>query len=240
MKPGDEELMAYVDGELDPAGIARVEAAMAGDPAVAAAVANAQALRDRLREAFNPVLDEPVPGHLLALARGEAAPGGATMHALPVPVRRRWGMPEWSALAAALVLGIAVSQLLLRPDAEPVRTDGDGLIAAGELARALESRLAAETDRELQVGLSFRSRDGNYCRSFRLEGERALSGLGCREGDGDWQVLVLVGSDTGPGGGLRQASSALPPAIVSEVQARMAGEPLDAAEERAARDAGWR
>jgi hypothetical protein len=39
---------------------------------------------------------------------------------------------------------------------------------------------------------------------------------------------------------MRTASTALPPALLEQVDARMEGEPLDAKGERAARDAGWR
>ncbi|GAB2669062.1 anti-sigma factor [Arenimonas aestuarii] len=240
MKPTDDMLMAYVDGELDPDGVARVEAAMAADPDVAATVAAALALRARLREAFDPVLDEPVPAHLLTIAREGPVSAGATVHALPAPARRRWAWPEWTAMAAALALGIALSQLALRPAAGPFDAGAGGLVAGGALAESLESSLAADPVGNVRVGLSFRSRDGGYCRSFRLEGDRDLSGLACRDGRGNWQVPVLVGSDPGLRGELRQATGALPAAVVSEVEERMSGEPLDAGQERAARDAGWR
>ncbi len=240
MTPTDADLMAYVDGELGPDGIAQVEAAMAADPAVAAAVARAQALRASLRESFDPMLDEPVPAHLLAIASGGAVPPSATVHALPQPTRRRWALPEWTALAAALVLGIAVSQYALAPAAGPVDVRDGRLVAGGALVESLESRLAAETQGELQVGISFREDAGGFCRSFRLQGERDLDGLACRDRHGDWQVPVLVSSAPAPRGELRQASGPLPAAVLAEMQARMSGEPLDAAQERAARDAGWR
>lgn len=240
MKPTDDMLMAYVDGELAPDDAARVEGAMAADPDVAASVAAARDLRARLREAFDPMLDEPVPSRLLKIASERPVSAGPTVLAPSAPTRRRWALPEWTALAAALVLGIAVSQLALRPAAGPFDASGGGLLAGGELAESLESRLAADPGGSVQVGLSFRSHDGNYCRSFRLEGDRDLAGLACRDARGDWQVPVLLSSDPAPRGDLRQAASALPAALLREVESRMAGEPLDAGQERAARDAGWR
>ncbi|GGA83858.1 anti-sigma factor [Arenimonas soli] len=237
MKPADDELMAYVDGELDPDGVARVEAAMAADPAVAATVDTAMQMRARLRQAYDPVLDEPVPPHLLAIARGRPA---SIVPAPTAPPRRRWALPQWAALAAALVLGIAVSQFALRPPTGPFEASPGGLVARGDLAESLESRLAAEPAGSVRIGLSFRSRDGSYCRSFRIEGDRDLAGLACRDAGGDWQVPVLVGSDPAPRGELRQAAGALPEAVLAEVQARLSDEPLDADQERAARDAGWR
>lgn len=261
MKPGDERILAYVDGELDPAGTALVEAAIADDPAVADAVARARRLRAQLRDAFDPMLDEPVPAHLLALARGadstaptvaaatgtgpaprsEPAPApGATVHALRRPARRRWALPEWTAMAAALVLGIAISQLLMAPPAGPLASESGRLVADGALAQSLQSRLGAETGDGLRIGLSFRDRDGAFCRAFRVGGERDLAGLACRAPDGQWQVPVVVSVPPVADDALRQASTALPEAVLAELDARIDGEPLDADQEREARDAGWR
>src|SRR5207253_696626 len=61
MSYSEETLMAYADGELDPAARAALEAAMAADPGLAQRVARHQALRARLRAALDPVLDEPLP-----------------------------------------------------------------------------------------------------------------------------------------------------------------------------------
>jgi anti-sigma factor RsiW len=65
----DDELMAYVDGELSARRRRAIERLMARDPLVARKV---DALRDQvahLRRAFGPVLDEPVPARLLHSAR---------------------------------------------------------------------------------------------------------------------------------------------------------------------------
>lgn len=239
MKPDAAELMAYVDGELDAAGIAHVEAAMAADPAVAAAVQSERRLRDQLRGAFDSVLAEPVPAHLQAIARGDG-PATATVREMPRRARPRWALPEFAALAAALALGIAISRFALAPAAAPLDVREGRLVAAGELAQSLESGLAAESGDALRIGLSFRDGTGAYCRSFRLQGGQDLDGLACRDARGDWQVPVLVGSEPSPSGGLRQASGSLPAAVLAEIESRMAGEPLDAVQERAARDAGWR
>lgn len=249
MTPDDERILAYVDGELGRAEAALVEAAMAADPAVADAVARARGLRAQLRQAFDPMLDEAVPAHLLALARGAGAVEASMVGANARPVtrlpsrvapRRRWALPEWMAMAAALVLGIAVSRLALAPPAGPLVSDAGRLVADGALEESLESRLGADTGDDLRIGLSFRDRDGAYCRGFRLGGERDLAGLACRAGDGRWQIPVVVSVAPAPAGDLGQASSALPEAVLAEVDARIDGEPLDAGQERAARDAGWR
>ena len=52
------------------------------------------------------------------------------------------------------------------------------------------------------------------------------------------QVAALPGPATADGH-LRQAASALPASVLAAVDAQAAGDPLNAAQERAARDAGW-
>lgn len=240
-----ELLMAYVDGELTPAQAAQVEAAIAADPAVADAVARQFALRRSLGEAYAPVLDEPVPEALTRMLRpSDAEPGNVVplpSRATAVP-RPRWGVPQWAAVAASLLLGVAVSQWVSKPGAALLQTGkGGALVAGADLASSLERQLASvpEPGGVVAVGLTFRDTAGNYCRSFSIEGPQPLAGLACRENSGSWKVPMVVES-TAQAGELRQASTAIPAAVLAEATARMSGDPLDAAEERKARDAGWR
>ena len=257
MNADDPILMAYADGQLDAAEAARVEAAIAADPALAEAVARHRALRARLQQAFAPALDEPVPAALLAAARAGASAGrGAATPADAAPAdvasiqdaraRRdaarapRRGPPAWLAMAAVLVLGLAVGLLLGRPATGPVRLGEDGqLLAQGELARALDTQLAAEAGERIAIGLSFRDADGHWCRSFHLRGDAAMAGLACRGDDGGWRLPALAEAAAG-GGDLRQAAADLPPAVLAAIDERLVDDAADAEAERAARDAGWR
>ncbi len=236
----DATLMAYVDGELPAAEAARVEAAVAADPALADAVARHRAMRARIAEAYAPLVDEPVPEHLRAML---AAPSADVVdlraHAASTPEpARRWSTREWIAMAACLLLGIALARLL--PTSPPAVVD-DAMLAQGTLARGLDDALAGtpDADAPVVVNLSFRARSGEICRAFTLRAPRPLAGLACREGD-DWRVNTLTATRTAPAGGLRTASSALPPAVLAEIDTRIGGEPLDAAGERAARAVDWR
>lgn len=65
----DTELHAWVDGRLDPARRAEIEARLQADPALAAQARAWSAQRDALRGLHAPLLDEPVPAHLLAAAQ---------------------------------------------------------------------------------------------------------------------------------------------------------------------------
>lgn len=248
MKFSDETLMAYADGELDAATRAEIEVAAADDPGVARAIERHRQLRQRVQRTFNPILDEPVPDHLLdALRAGEAPSPGAPARALrqarttaPGSSSRRWPLPAWAAMAATLVLGAFIG-LQVRDSAPTLlETRDDRLVATGELARALSQTLArdARPDDPVRPGVSFRTQEGEYCRTFALG---ASAGLACREA-AYWRIDLLeklpaaeVGIDR-----YRLAGAALPRALRDTVDARIDGDPLDAADEAAARGRGWR
>src|SRR5690606_33732918 len=136
MKFSEEVLMAYADGELDAATRTEVEAAAASDPELAASLSRHRATRELLRRGFDPVLDEPVPGRLLAALEPEAGrQAGAEFR--PLPVRdapaarqsaRRWSWPEWGAMAATLAVGALIGAGLRIAPAPLMETRGDGLI----------------------------------------------------------------------------------------------------------------
>lgn len=238
----DEELQAYVDGELPAHEVARVEAAIAADVLVAARVEREKRLRAQLRGAFDPVLVEPVPdrlGHVL----GQPARGGSDV-AEVVPLRSsmrdrrgRWRGP---ALAlAASVAAFAVAQWMRAPSGNIVVSDGV-LVARGELQRRLDRGLASEPDARATValGLTFRAVDGRVCRSFVARAPH-VAGLACREGD-RWALPVVSRVDVGRAPDMRRAASDMPTEVLAAIDRRLQGDAFDAAQERQARDAGWR
>lgn len=236
----DDTLQAYVDGQLDAESAARIDASLATDPALAARVQRERALRAALHGAFDPVLDEPVPARLAALLQAPAAEAPmATVMSLPSrPPRRRWAMP---ALAAAASLA-ALAVLLWQSSAHDLVRLRDGeTFAGGALSRALDDQLASapEPGAPITVGLTFRSTDGHICRSFVRHAAPARAGLACHAEQG-WQVPVVVPMEAPAEGDMRQAASAMPPAVQQAIDARLKGEVFDASQERAARDAGWR
>ena len=229
MTYSDDTLMAYADGELDPAERAAIEQAMRTDPAIAAAVERHRALRADVGAAFAGILDEPVPARLLP-----AAPANVVSLEAVREKRRRWSWPEWGALAATLVVGVLAGKMI--PGGGPaIAGNGNQVVARGELASALDRQVGGRTDGAVQVGVSFAARDNRYCRSFVMG---TSAGLACREG-GQWKIPVLTEAEREAAGGYRQAGSALPPAVLDAIDARIAGKPLDAAGEEAARARGW-
>jgi anti-sigma factor RsiW len=186
MKFSDEVLMAYADGELDLDTRQQVEASMA-DPEIARRIAAHTALRATLRSSFDRVIDEPIPERLLAAARANAdvaARGNADVAARAnadvasgdvIPLRRKPGpvsfWPKLAALAASFILGAVALKFATWPDASGPVTERNGqLLASGELARALTSQLTSNQPAHsgVQIGTSFRSKDGNFCRTRKL------------------------------------------------------------------------
>lgn len=248
MKVSDEILMAYVDGEVDDETRAAVEAAMKTDADVAQRIARQNALRRELRSAFDGVLDESVPERLTRAAR--TAPTASVTelsrvrHEKRDRMPRRWSVPQWSAMAASLVLGVFVGQAILRsPASSPIVARDGRLVAQDSLAEALSNQLASDQagTAPVQVGLSFRSKTGEFCRTFVLRGGEGLAGLACREGE-IWQIETAVPNETLATGNdnYQMAGAKLPLAVLQAVEGRIDGEPLDASGEVAARASGWR
>jgi hypothetical protein len=234
--------MAYADGELDEATRAAVETAMASDPQLARRIEQHRALRARIRSAFDTVLEEPVPPRLLQAVRTTpAGPGERKVVPLRPPVRR-WPWPQWAAMAASLLIGLVAGRLAsLRPgNAGPIATRDGRMLASGVLASALTGQLASRQSAAdpVRIGVSFRAKSGDYCRTFQLRRPAPLAGLACRAG-AHWRIGVLVGAAPGASGTYRQAASSMPPALIAAVDAEIAGEPLDAAAEAAARSRHW-
>jgi anti-sigma factor RsiW len=112
----DEELVAYLDGELGDAEREHIEAWLDSDPAARERLAALVQAGELARSAYADILDEPVPERLIAAARGATAPGKPPAQdaeilvlrprrgGAPLP-SRRWGI---GLAAAAALFGIVI------------------------------------------------------------------------------------------------------------------------------------
>jgi len=218
-EPVDEDrVIAWLDGELTPEQAASVEEAVAADPALRALAETHRAMRARFAAAFGGIADEP-----MALPSAEILPFA---DARARRMRRLW-VP--GAIAASLVAGLFIGQIE-RPAG--VADRADALALAPGLAHRLDTQLSGEPG-PVRVALTFRARDGAYCRSFTAT---HLDGVACRTSTG-WS-LRYAAPGTASGGAYAQAGT--DPALAGAIAAMIAGEPLDAAGERSARQRGWR
>lgn len=255
MKFSNETLMAYADGELDAETRAQVEAAMTADPDTALRVTHHLALAHKVQAAFNPVLREAVPQRLkdASAARANVAEPaeGATADvvdiararmAKPAQSTRRWSWPQWFAIAASLVIGVLAGHIGQSDTSQSqMAMDDGGVVARGALARVLSTQLASTqtSDAPVRIGISFRSKSGEYCRTFSLP--NGIAGLGCRMGP-EWRLQILARSPTAASsaGAYRMAAGDAPAAVTREVEARITGNSFDAREEEAALRLDWR
>jgi hypothetical protein len=240
----DETLMAYADGELDAVQRAKIAAALEKDPALAARVEQHRALRAEVAGAFATVLKDPVPERLRVATSGAAERARGNVVQFPGRGNRTsatpWRAREWLAMAASLVLGVVISWRAFQPANPEMISAGNGALAArGALAKALDQQLASNQagDGAVSIGLTFKARDGSYCRSFALRAS-GTAGLACRSGD-EWRIPVTASADAA-GGDIRPAAGAIPPAVMQAIEARIAGDPLTASDETQARDAAWK
>ena len=245
-----ETLMAYVDGELSEKQMSDVGAELARDPELRLYVEEQKALRTALGTAFAPILSEPVPARLEHAVRETPVPRPKPLResAFFVWLRRIWETQSpamrlsWVP-AGAMVAGIVLGVLLANSfDNTDMRDQGGTLFAQGELANALSSRLAADEtgDGQPRISVSFFSKDGFFCRSFVSgSGQNRLSGIACREGS-NWRIAAAASAPSQPSGPFSTAGSDMPASIRSTLNEMIAGEPLDAAAERAAKNQGWR
>jgi len=262
MSISDDVLMAYADGEFDKPEFASersaVEMAIAGDPELARRVERFRSLRGDLASLYAQVLEAPVPERLLNAARAQSREAASVTDLAQARSARKAGagssvagttaaaakLRPWFAIAASVIVGVLVGHYaLVSQGAGPIGVNGASLLAQSSLRQALGDQLTADQSHSsaVQIGLSFRSKSGQYCRTFTLQQREPVSGLACHQG-ADWRIdaLALAEPAGSSGAGFRPAASVLPAAVRAAVEDQMAGEPLDAQGEVQAKRAGWK
>lgn len=233
----DETFFAWLDGELDADEAARVEAEVAADPRLSAMAAEHRAMQSTLKGAFDTLVEAPLPEDLIAAVR---APRQAQLIDLAEARKRReprsWrSITRWGSMAATLAAGVLIGTLAHQTrDVSPVQVHGGKIYAASALNDVLSNELASTPRGDVRIGVTFRDQSGVICRSFT---DQSSSGLACREGKG-WRVRGLFGAPEGQNGNYRMAAG-MDPNLAALVDSTIAGEPFDAAQEKASRDKGW-
>jgi hypothetical protein len=258
----DEEVFAFVDGELPPEAMARIEAAMVNDPQLALRVETQRALRRLLSGAHAGVMRDTPPEQLTAAVTGTApkkpAAKPAEVIAFPGPQAKAKakpkprepklakppgaagkGFPIWAAMAACLVGGLVIGRVAMPIIPTLSGADDPSQIAAGPLAQALNTQVSGRGAGPIRIGLSFKDQAGLYCRTFQASGRASVAGVACREPSA-WRVRAISPASPASNAAYRTAGSETPPAVLAAVDAMIAGQPLDAAGETRAKAAGWK
>ena len=228
----DEKFFAWLDGELGPAEAAEMEAKVASDPVLARLAEQHRALGLELRGAFDPIAAAPVPERLQAAV---TPPDNVVGFAAAKRTRIMPSLPQWAAMAATLAIGMFLGTMVPRQSSAPVEMQSGKLYAASALSGALDTQLASAPSGDVRIGLTYRDKSGEICRSFS---GGASSGVACREGE-RWQLKGLFAAPEGQGSDYRMAAG-MDPNLAALVDSTIAGDPFDAAQEKAAKDKGWR
>lgn len=250
----DEEVFAFVDGELPPEAMARIEAAMTTDPQLALRVETQRSLRRLLagphggvarRPAPEPSATPPAakppakPAEVIAFPRPQAKAKVAKEKLKPLGSKAskpagaggEGGRPAWIAMAVCLVVGLVVGRVAAPPPVTLSGVDDTPPIATGPLVQALAGATTGQGAGPVRIALTFKDRGGLYCRAYQATGPAPTAGVACREASG-WKVRMS--SVAGPAG------AGAPAAVMAAANAMIAGQPLDATGEARARAAGWK
>ncbi len=248
MEPTQEKLDAFVDGELPMDETRAIEVLLITRPDLKTYVERQHRLRQTLTDAFSPLMDEAIPQRLRdAVMSTRAASGLQAQSWLRVLGETVTDanflllsvVPTAAELACGLLIGVVLQH---GTPSDFVTTSAGQMVAQGKLADALTNRLASAGTSASgpHIGVSFRNRNGQDCRSFTIPGTNAsTAGVACRAGDG-WVVAALTAAPGKSRSAYQQAGSDMPPVIRDVVSSMIAGEAFDAAAERAARDRGWK
>ncbi len=261
----DELLMAYADGELDSADQRRVELHLAAEPEAGKRLAMFAQTGRGLGLLFDQPMREAIPERLLETVLGPGATAGsnATKTAqrraniltffidAVMPARSAW-QPAFAVVGLVAVGAAAGWSLNNSHDSTPsspiaALTDG-ALVASKAFASVLdatpsgtEARVEKQTVKPL---LSFQNVAGSYCRQYELFNTSGahFSGVGCRAGNGAWQIEVHTqmgnaASSSRPA--IAPASGRSSPIVESIVDRMIKGDALGAAAERALIESKW-
>jgi hypothetical protein len=225
-----EMLNAFVDGELPPQEMARIAALLEGEPEMKAYVLKQEKLRAALK--FEEIMRTSPPSRLVEAA--QSAPVSWRWRAQNI-LGRNFILQSLVPAAAALAVGLLIG-VTSRPAQDLMLSHGQ-MLAQGDLAEALDNRLASSgySGQGPRIGISFRDRAGSDCRTFTAAGQ---AGLACHR-SGDWEITTLVNQSPESAGTYRMAGSEMPDAVRRAVEASIQGAPFDAIAEAQARASGW-
>lgn len=238
----DEQISAFLDGELGEAETEKLAHEMEADEALSAHVERLRAANRVYVSAVAGIDRRPMPDAAQKILA--APPAAKVIRFRPRAVGAF--VTEHRAIAASLLCAAAVWGVASILSPGPMLPDAGGLVVASSpLHRVLETAASSEP-MQIAAGvtaiprLTFASTDGGYCRQFAVSSSSgATSAIACRE-EGRWQMQVAVFGPPIPVGDYRTASGPVAPALEAFIDGRISGSPLNAAEEARLLSQGWR
>lgn len=240
----DEQLSAFLDGELSAPEMDALSQDIQRDPQLAVRMERMGAANTAYVDAVSHIDDAPMTA---ALKAAIDTPPTAKVIALR-PRGLTAFVVEHRAIAASLLCAVAVwGAMATTPSgspSSPFAPGPDGLIMANSpLHQLLET---APTGQASTVGsdtaaprLTFAADDGSYCRQFDvLTDEGVSAAIACREDTG-WRTQLVAYGLLRPTGDFQTASAARSPILETFLDTRMLGSPMNAEEEGRLLGSGW-
>ena len=239
----EEQLSAYLDGELEAAERDRLLAALEKDNELRRLAELLRQNDERLRAASRSLVRDEVPERFVRLF-GKEAERDRPVPSVPASAgqasnyNRRLTWRLGSAMAASLAIGLLLGS-------EFARGGSDGLMSApleaglDHAVSGTEFKLAS--GEQLAPRLTFARKGGGYCRQFQLKSKSATaSGIACRS-DGDWTLEALMpGSRPSASDGYIVAEGSSDPRLDDLIDSLREGDPLDPAAEAELIRRDWR
>lgn len=205
----DEELMAYADGELPEDRATELDLALVDDTELADRLAMFADTRSISKEALEPLLDEPMPDHLLQRVKELAAQSeqqtaeqstpDETIIAFPTqtaaPRASLWQLPIAAGIALAIGVGVG---MFMRPEVAPtsglqVAALNDNAIVEALANVASGEELMLENGNRFTAIATFRDASETLCREFEYDqaAGSTLVSVACHDGQ-MWDVRLAI------------------------------------------------
>lgn len=232
----DETLSAFLDSELSEADMDAVRNQLMDDPTLTDRLAEFAAVDMTLQQHYSAIDDRPLPQSIqVLLAPSTVATPSADIVAFPWWRRARHYAGQ--SIAAALVVGFAVSIWMNTPDAQS--SASSSLVAVLEHQQSGIAH-AVEDDLTITPRLTFRNTAGTWCRQYRAQQAGAFSeAIACRDTAGRWEIVAHADVDV-TAHSERYMTASGGNVLDETLDQLMAAQPIDIGEERALIDNGWR
>lgn len=240
----DEQLSAFLDGELPEREMEALSRAIAEDRDLSLRVERLRSANAAYVDAIGEIDRAPLSAGLRVAV--ESPPAAQVIAFRP---RKLAGfIAEHRAIAASLVCAAAVWGVMsvAAPGAapDPFAPGPNGVILAGSpLHRLLES---APTGQAITAGpataavrLTFAANDGTFCRQVEVATDDSVSAaIACRE-DQTWRAQVAAYGLAKSAGDFQTASASRAPSLEAFLDERLSGAPMSAEEEAQLLSSGW-
>ncbi|MEM9356374.1 MAG: hypothetical protein AAGB04_09175 [Pseudomonadota bacterium] len=267
--PTEEELMAFVDGELEPAAAANLGQQIERTVELQQRVAIYSETRNSLEKLYAGQADSPVPQRLISVI-SNYQPAPKTSWLGTISDRSKsflesilgsaddFSYPRLATFAASiLVAGVFVGQSLtfFQGSAETKQVVQIGPVSnSSPLKLALSTTASGksiawqsgddEIQQKLNLVLTFRSKDALFCRKFTLTAlnSSAISAFACLDQTtGHWRIVSAAtkNNSVADASGYQTASSAQSPETTATLARLMEDIPLEAEKERQLIENKW-